>query len=97
MIVECSDCADRWCEHGGCVVAALHSMETSVPAQPERPDWILGAPPEFDARELEAIAVLSDAGLVPALLPPAGAPSATADDGDETVYWPLLTVHGRTG
>src|SRR5699024_7628560 len=97
MIIECSDCAARQCEHGGCVVAALHAMETSIPKQPERPDWILEAPPRFDARELEAIAILSDAGRVPALLPPAGAPSATTDDGDETVYWPRSTAYERTG
>lgn len=98
MIVECSGCADGRCEHdGGCIVAALHSFETSIPAQPERPEWILQAPPKFDARELEAIAVLADAGLVPALLPPAGAPSATAVGENEPVYWPRRPVYGRTG
>lgn len=97
MIVECSDCTDRQCVHGDCVVAALHSIRTALPTQPDRPDWILDAPPTFDARELEAIAVLSDAGLVPPLLPPVGAPSAIAGEEDDAVYWPVRAVYDRTG
>lgn len=105
MIIECRQCSDRQrsdrpgddrngaageCRGADCLIAAFAALERpEQPRQPERPDWILQAPDEFDNRELEALAVLSDAGLVPALLPAMSAPSAIEGDEPDDAFWPV--------
>ncbi|GAB3566816.1 hypothetical protein GCM10027344_28600 [Spelaeicoccus albus] len=102
MIVECRQCADGTCAaDGGCLVAAFAALEPNRLEQPERPEWILEAPEAFDAREIEALAVLSDAGLVPALVPPLApvmpASGATTGPEPDDVFWPADTAYRDVG
>lgn len=98
MIVECQHCNEGLCDpDGGCVVAAFHALEPGLPAQPERPEWILDAPAQFDQRELEALAILSDAGLVPSLMPAMSAPSAWVQEEPEDAFWPVCGAAARVG
>jgi hypothetical protein len=59
MIIDCDSCAVRGLECGDCVVTVL----------------LRGSADDLDAREREAIAVLSQAGLLPPL-------RLVSDDGD---------------
>lgn len=98
MIVECRNCHDEGCTRGGgCVVAAVHALEPTHPEQPEPADWIVSKPEFFDERELEALAVLSDAGLVPQLIPAMSAPSALAEQEPEDAFWPVGGPLRRAG
>lgn len=98
MIVECRNCHEEGCTRdGGCIVAAFHALEPNRPDQPERPEWILSKPECFDERELEALAVLSDAGLVPPLMPAMSAPSARAGQEPEEMFWPVGGPVRRVG
>ncbi|WGW13508.1 hypothetical protein LWF01_07065 [Saxibacter everestensis] len=101
MIIECNH-TDNGFEPGGtggaehcesCLVAAVHNLPEPLLEQPAyRPDWILDAPATFDARELDALAVLSDAGLIPPYV-------STIDHADEADYpsdaWPVTGASRR--
>lgn len=81
MIVECThpdhliDATGRIdCPALNCLAAAIDRSDVGqrpnpmdrVPAQ--RPDWILSSPDVLEECEVEALAILGDAGLVPQLV-----------------------------
>lgn len=75
MLIECRQPDHRIdaasgavvCSDPECLVAAVHGLPPVADPMsrlPEdRPDWILRSPARLDAREVEALAVLGDAGL----------------------------------
>ena len=73
------------CPDPECLVAALHGGAASPMARlpRERPDWILQSPSAWTADEVEALAVLGDAGLVPQIVQP-----DFGDAGSERAPWP---------
>lgn len=70
------------CPDPQCLIVAVSHHADPMQRMPEvRPDWILASPDWLDAREVEALAVLGDAGLVPQVVAP--------DDADcDTDYFP---------
>ncbi len=77
MIIECThpdhhvDAASGVvsCPDPNCLVAAASTGFDPMSRLPgQRPDWILDCPDRLDAREVEALAVLGDAGLVPQIV-----------------------------
>lgn len=102
MLIECQQPDHRIDEASGavvcsdpeCLVAAVHGLP--VQANPmsrlptRRPSWILKSPDRLDAREVDALAVLGDAGLVPQIV------SAAGED-DPIDLWPEFIAEHRAG
>ncbi|WAL40747.1 hypothetical protein BRM1_02420 [Brevibacterium sp. BRM-1] len=74
MIIECTHpdhavdpaTGRTACPDPDCLVAAADGGFDPMDRLPAaRPEWILASPDRLDAREVEALAVLGDAGLVP--------------------------------
>ncbi|WP_101650323.1 hypothetical protein [Brevibacterium ihuae] len=59
------------CPDPECLVAAVHSGPDPMSRLPDRrPEWILACPDRLDHAEVEALAILGDAGLVPQIVAP---------------------------
>lgn len=81
MIVECThpdhliDAAGRIdCPAANCLAAAIDRSNVGRQPNPmdrlpaQRPDWILSSPDVLEECEVEALAILGDAGLVPQIV-----------------------------
>lgn len=106
MLIECHQPDHRIDEASGvvvcsdpeCLVAAVHGLgEGSDPMgrlPASRPEWVLSSPARLDAREVDALAVLGDAGLIPSIVRPMD------DDGhasDSVDLWPRRALSRRAG
>lgn len=59
------------CPDPECFVAAVDAASDPMRRLPaERPEWILSSPARLDAAEVEALAVLGDAGLIEQIVAP---------------------------